>query len=82
MKAVGYFTPQPIDQADALLDGPLGKALIAKLPENGLVSLGYWDLRFRNVTNSKLPITKAEDLAGLKIRVIPNPVFLDTFKAF
>ena len=69
-------------QADALLDGPLGKALIAKLPEKGLVALGYWDLGFRNVTNSKRPITKAEDLDGLKIRVIPNPVFLETFKAF
>src|SRR6187402_1680966 len=69
-------------QADALLDGPLGQALIAKLPEKGLVALGYWDLGFRNVTNSKRPITKGEDLDGLKIRVIPNPVFLDTFKAF
>ncbi|MEJ8823607.1 TRAP transporter substrate-binding protein [Variovorax humicola] len=75
--AVSTFT-----QADALLDGPLGQALIAKLPEKGLVALGYWDLGFRNVTNSKRPITKAEDLDGLKIRVIPNPVFLDTFKAF
>lgn len=46
------------------------------------MALGYWDLGFRNVTNSKHPITKAEDLQGLKIRVIPNPVFLDTFKAF
>ena len=69
-------------QADALLDGPLGQALIAKLPEKGLVALGYWDLGFRNVTNSKRPIAKAEDLDGLKVRVIPNPVFLDTFKAF
>lgn len=69
-------------QADALLDGPLGQALIAKLPEKGLVALGYWDLGFRNVTNSKRPITRAEDLDGLKIRVIPNPVFLETFKAF
>jgi tripartite ATP-independent transporter DctP family solute receptor len=69
-------------QADALLDGPLGQALIARLPEKGLVALGYWDLGFRNVTNSKRPITKGEDLDGLKIRVIPNPVFLDTFKAF
>jgi TRAP-type C4-dicarboxylate transport system substrate-binding protein len=33
------------------------------------------------VTNSKRPITKPEDLAGIKLRVIPNPVFLDTFKA-
>jgi tripartite ATP-independent transporter DctP family solute receptor len=75
--SVGSFA-----QADALLDGPLGQALIAKLPEKGLVALGYWDLGFRNVTNSKRPITKPEDLDGLKIRVIPNPVFLDTFKAF
>lgn len=69
-------------QADALLDGPLGQALIAKLPEKGLVALGYWDLGFRNVTNSKRAITKPEDFDGLKLRVIPNPVFLDTFKAF
>src|SRR5829696_3554488 len=60
------------EQADALLDGPLGKALLAKLPEVGLVGLGYWDLGFRNVTNSKRPITKGEDLDGIKIRVIPN----------
>jgi tripartite ATP-independent transporter DctP family solute receptor len=75
--SVGSFA-----QADALLDGPLGQALIAKLPEKGLVALGYWDLGFRNVTNSKRPIHRPEDLEGLKIRVIPNPVFLETFKAF
>ena len=34
------------------------------------------------MTNSKRPITKPEDLEGLKLRVIPNPVFLDTFRAF
>jgi tripartite ATP-independent transporter DctP family solute receptor len=72
-------TPQ---QADALLDGPAGSALLAKLPEKGLVGLGYWDLGFRNVTNSRRPITKGEDLDGIKIRVIPNPVYLETFKAF
>ncbi|WP_425355178.1 TRAP transporter substrate-binding protein [Ramlibacter agri] len=76
------FTVANFAQADALLDGPLGQALIAKLPEKGLVALGFWDLGFRNVTTSKHPITRAEDLDGLKLRVIPNPVFLDTFKAF
>ncbi|MDB5897993.1 MAG: dicarboxylate transporter, DctP subunit [Ramlibacter sp.] len=75
--SVGSFA-----QADALLDGPLGQALLARLPEKGLVGLGYWDLGFRNVTNSKRPIRRPEDLEGLKIRVIPNPVFLETFKAF
>lgn len=76
------FSVANFAQADALLDGPLGQALIETLPAKGLVALGYWDLGFRNVTNSKRPITKPEDLEGLKIRVIPNPVFLDTFKAF
>jgi tripartite ATP-independent transporter DctP family solute receptor len=75
--SVGSFA-----EADALLDGPFGQALLARLPEKGLVALGFWDLGFRNVTNSKRPIRRPEDLEGLKIRVIPNPVFLETFKAF
>lgn len=69
-------------QADAMVDGPLGKMLNAKLSEKGIVVLGFFDLGFRNVTNSKRPITKGEDLEGLKLRVIPNPVFIETFKTF
>lgn len=75
------FSVASFTQADALLDGPFGKALLAKLSEKGLVGLGFWDLGFRNVTNSKRPIVKAEDLEGLKLRVIPNPVFVQTFQA-
>jgi tripartite ATP-independent transporter DctP family solute receptor len=69
-------------QADAMVDGPLGKMLTGKLAEKGVVVLAFFDLGFRNVTNGKRPITKAEDLEGLKLRVIPNPVFLETFKTF
>ena len=66
-------------QADALLDGPFGQKLLAELPDKGLVGLGFWENGFRHVTNSRKPITKAEDIAGLKIRVIQNPLFLETF---
>lgn len=69
-------------QADAMVDGPLGKMLNSRLNEKGIVVLGFFDLGFRNVTNSKRPITKGEDLEGLKLRVIPNPVFIETFKTF
>ncbi len=69
------------EQADALLDGPFGQALLAKLPEKGLVGLAFWENGFRHVTNSKRPIKRLEDLEGLKIRVQQNPVFIDTFKA-
>ncbi len=69
-------------QADEMVDGPLGRMLAARLADKGIVVLGFFDLGFRNVTNSKRPITKAEDLDGLKLRVIPNPVFIETFKTF
>ncbi|MDD0809668.1 TRAP transporter substrate-binding protein [Curvibacter sp. RS43] len=69
-------------QADAMVDGPLGQMLKTRLNDKGIVVLGFFDLGFRNVTNSKRPITKGEDLDGLKLRVIPNPVFVETFKAF
>ena len=62
--------------------GPLGQAMTETLPEKDLIALGYWGLGFRNTTNSKRPIAKVEDFDGLKLRVIPNPVFLETFKAF
>src|SRR6476620_3707821 len=76
------FLVSDYKQADALLDGALAKQLTAKLPEKGLVALGFWALGFRNVTTRKHPITKGEDLEGIKVRVIPNPVFLETFKTF
>ena len=67
------------EQADALLDGPFGQKLLAKLPEKGLIGLGFWENGFRHVTNNRRPINKAEDIAGLKLRVIQNQIFIDTF---
>ena len=75
------FAVNTYKQGFALVDGPLGEALMQKLPEKGLVALTFWDLGFRNVTNSKRPIAKLEDFQGLKLRVIPNPVFLESFQA-
>ena len=73
------FTINSEQEADALLDGPLGKKLLDQLPEKGLIGLGYWENGFRHVTNSKRPIATAEDFAGLKVRVIQNPLFIETF---
>jgi tripartite ATP-independent transporter DctP family solute receptor len=66
-------------EADALLDGAFGQSLLAKLPEQGLIGLGFWENGFRHVTNNRHPIAKAEDIAGLKLRVIQNPLFIETF---
>jgi tripartite ATP-independent transporter DctP family solute receptor len=68
-------------EADAVLDGPIGKTLADKLPEKGLVHLAYFDLGFRNLTNSKRAIKTADDIGGLKVRVIQSPIYIDTFTA-
>jgi tripartite ATP-independent transporter DctP family solute receptor len=67
-------------EADAVLDGPIGQKVIDKLQEKGLVGLVYWENGFRNLTNSKRPVTKMEDLDGIKLRVMQNNVYLDSFK--
>jgi tripartite ATP-independent transporter DctP family solute receptor len=66
-------------EADALLDGPFGQKLLTKLPEKGLIGLAFWENGFRQVTNGRRPINTASDMSGLKIRVIQNPLFIDTF---
>ena len=66
-------------EADALLDGPIGDKIKAKLQDKGLVGLVYWENGFRNLTNSKRPVNKVEDLDGIKLRVMQNNVFLTSF---
>lgn len=68
-------------EADAVVDGAFGQKLHAKLADKNLVGLAYWELGFRQLTNSKRPINKVEDIEGLKLRVIPNAINLDWVKA-
>ena len=67
-------------EADAVLDGPAGVYFNKKLEEAGLINLAYWENGFRNLTNSKRPVAKVEDFDGIKVRVMQNNIFLDTFK--
>jgi tripartite ATP-independent transporter DctP family solute receptor len=67
-------------EADQVLDGKVGEWFSAKLPAVGAVNLAWWENGFRHTTNSKRPITKLEDFEGVKMRVMQNNIFLDTFK--
>ncbi len=67
-------------EADAVLDGKAGDWFAAKLPAVGAINLAWWENGFRHTTNSKRPITKAEDFDGVKMRVMQNTIFIDTFK--
>ncbi len=67
-------------EADQVLDGPVGQKVMDKLQDKGLVGLVYWENGFRNLTNNKRAVAKLEDFDGIKLRVMQNNVFIDSFK--
>ena len=64
----------------AVLDGPAMKKIFKQMEPTGLIGLTYTGIGFRNLSNSKHPVTKLEDIKGLKVRVMANPVALETWK--
>ena len=64
----------------ALLDGASSKKIFQKLEGSGLHGLMWTGMGFRNLSNSKRPVTKLDDISGLKLRVMANPVALETWK--
>lgn len=66
---------------DALIKGEVGKDLFAVLDKQGVVPLAYGENGFREISNSKQPITSPADLKGMKIRIVGSPIFIDSFTA-
>lgn len=66
---------------DALTQGEVGERIFEILGENGVVPLAWAENGFREVTNSKTPIRRPEDMEGLKMRVVGSPIFNDMFTA-
>jgi TRAP-type transport system periplasmic protein len=68
-------------ESDAIVDGPVGRKMHALLEAKGLIGLSYWELGYRHITNGKRALNKVEDIEGLKLRVIPNPINVAWVKA-
>lgn len=75
------FLFRDAEHAYKVLDGPIGDKLFADLEPQGWKGLAWAERGFRNLTNNKRPINKPEDVAGLKIRLMQNPIYVDSFKA-
>ena len=70
--------------AERMMDGPIGQELLDRITANaaaGLVGLCWMDSGARSIYNTKKPIKSIDDLKGLKIRVIGNPIFIDMMNA-
>lgn len=75
------FLFRDLEHAYKVVDGPVGEKLDELAKEKGLVLLALWDNGIRQTSNNKRPITKPEDLEGIKLRTPPDPMTLDIFKA-
>src|SRR6266852_4424697 len=66
-----------------VIDGPIGNELLEKIsanPNTRLIALGWMDAGTRNVYSNK-PVTKPADLKGMKVRMMGNPIFVETMNA-
>lgn len=67
--------------AYTLLQGNVGEDLKKRMAEKGLILIDWWDNGIRHITNSKKPIPKPADLAGMKIRTPADAMTVDIFRA-
>jgi tripartite ATP-independent transporter DctP family solute receptor len=78
------FVFRDVAHAQKVCDGEIGQELLDKLsaaPAGRLIGLCWMDSGARSFYNSKKPIRTLEDLKGLKIRMMGNPIFVDTANA-
>lgn len=68
--------------ARKVLDGPQGRKVLALLEVKGIKGLAWGEWGFRGFLTTKKAIEKPEDLKGLKIRVIENPLYITTLRVF
>jgi len=66
------FVFDDIDHARRAMDGAMLQWLTPLAEKSGLEIIGVWEYGFRNLTNSKHPITSPDDVKGLKIRTPPE----------
>ena len=66
----------------AVLDSPIGDELLAKFDSKGLKALAWGENGIRHMTNNKRPVNAPEDLKGLKMRTMENPVHIAAYKNF
>lgn len=67
------------EQADAVLDGEIGTEMLSALEDQNIIGLAWWENGFRELTNKTRPVTKPEDLDGIKLRTMENDVHIDFF---
>ena len=74
------FLFDSVEEARKFCDSDFGLEILASLEDKGIIGLGFGENGMRHITNSKRPIVKPEDLKGIKIRTMENPIHMEAFR--
>ena len=70
-----------VDHARKVMTGPIGDEILAAFEPHGLIGLAFYDGGARSFYNREKPINSAEDLKGMKFRVMQSDIFVDMVDA-
>jgi tripartite ATP-independent transporter DctP family solute receptor len=76
------FLMRDYPHARSVLDGPIGQDMLGKFPAKGIQALAWGENGFRHMTNSRRQVNAPDDLKGLKMRTMENPVHIQAYKQF
>lgn len=74
------FVFEDVEEARLVCDSPIGQKMLSSLEDDGVIGLTFFENGMRNITNSKRPIVRPEDLRGIKIRTMENMMHMDAFR--
>lgn len=73
------FLFRDVAHVDRMLEGDFGRLLLDELDAHGMKGLAFWENGFRCLTNSRNTVEKADDVKGLKLRVMANPMHVEAW---
>ena len=76
------FLFRDYQHARSVLDGPIGAEMLVKFEPKGIHALAWGENGFRHMTNNKRPVNAPDDLKGLKMRTMENPIHIQAYKQF
>ena len=73
------FLFNSVQHADKVLEGELGRKMLDTLDAFDMKALAFWENGFRCLTNARNTVRKADDVKGMKLRTLANPMHIEAW---
>jgi tripartite ATP-independent transporter DctP family solute receptor len=76
---IPFLFPADPELSQKIMNGPAGEKLASVLEKVGLTGIGFWNVGYKHYTAQK-PLRSPADFRGLKMRAMPSPLIVESFK--